>query len=135
MNDSIAFIGLDTHKKTIAVAIATDGRDGEVRYFGEIANDPVAVDKLARRLSAKYSALRFCYEAGPCGYGLQRQLTALGHDCIVVAPTQIPAFNADPESTRRRSRDAHRKGMQGMAFKPPQMPLGSDEGDLGRKLP
>ncbi len=85
MNESKAFSGLDTHKKTIAIAIASEGRDGEVRYFGEIANDPAAVDKLARRLSAKYHELNFCYEAGPCGYGLQRQLAALGHECIVVA--------------------------------------------------
>jgi transposase len=26
----------------------------------------------------------------PCGYGLYRQLLALGHDCQVVAPSLIP---------------------------------------------
>ena len=102
MNDFTAFIGLDTHKKTIAVAIAADGRDGEVRYFGEIANDPAAVDKMVKRLSVKYRQLRFCYEAGPCGYGLQRQLTALGHECIVVAPTHIAPLKSDRIKNDRR---------------------------------
>ncbi len=101
MNDSKGFIGLDTHKKTIAVAIASDGRDGEVRYFGEIANDPVAVEKLSHRLSAKYRELNFCYEAGPCGYGLQRQLAALGHECIVVAPSLIPVKTDRIKNDRR----------------------------------
>lgn len=101
MNGSKAFIGLDTHKNTIAVAIASEGRDGEVRFFGEIANDPGTIDKLARRLSARYHELNFCYEAGPCGYGLQRQLTALGHGCIVVAPSLIPVKSDRIKNDRR----------------------------------
>ena len=72
MTSNTAFIGLDTHKKTIAIAIAEDGRDGEVRYYGQIPNEPAAVLKLVKRLASNYSKLFFCYEAGPCGYGLQR---------------------------------------------------------------
>ena len=34
--------------------------------------------------------LQSCYEAGPCGYGLYRQLIALGRDCQVVAPSLMP---------------------------------------------
>jgi transposase-like protein len=41
-------------------------------------------------LSQSGEALSFCYEAGPCGYGLYRDLTALGHGCTVVAPSLIP---------------------------------------------
>jgi transposase len=87
---NIAFIGLDTHKETIAVAIAEDGRAGEVRYYGQIANDPAGVLKLVKKLAGKYDKLHFCYEAGPCGYSLQRQLTGLGHDCVVIAPSHTP---------------------------------------------
>ena len=46
--------------------------------------------------------LRFCYEAGPCGYGIQRQLTAAGHECVVVAPSLIPRRPGDRIKTDRR---------------------------------
>lgn len=83
-----SFIGLDVHKETISVSIAEDGRNGAVRYLGVIANVPDEVHKLAKRLS-RHGELEFCYEAGGCGYGIYRQLTALGHRCIVVAPSMI----------------------------------------------
>jgi transposase len=95
MLHSNAYIGLDTHKKSIAVAIADDGRDGEVRYYGAIANEPAAVAKLVKRLASKYERLYFCYEAGVCGYKLQRQITSLGHECTVIAPSLIPAKAGD----------------------------------------
>ena len=46
--------------------------------------------------------LSFCYEAGPCGYGLHRQLVEMGHDCIVVAPSLIPLKAGDRVKTDRR---------------------------------
>src|SRR3954463_3708506 len=46
--------------------------------------------------------LRFCYEAGPCGYGIQRQLTTAGHECIVVAPSLIPRKPGERIKTDRR---------------------------------
>ena len=46
--------------------------------------------------------MSFCYEAGPCGYGLHRQLTELGYDCIVVAPSLIPVKAGDRVKTDRR---------------------------------
>jgi transposase len=90
MTDNTVFIGLDTHKETIAVAIAEDGRDGEVRYYGQIDNQPPAVLKLVKKLASKYGRLRFCYEAGPCGYGLQRLIAGLGHECVVIAASHTP---------------------------------------------
>jgi transposase len=102
MTETSAYIGLDTHKNSIATAIASHGRDGEVRFYGEIANTPAAIDKLAKRLASKYERLHFCYEAGPCGYGVHRQLTGLGHQCIVVAPSQIPIKNGNRVKNDRR---------------------------------
>jgi len=93
---------LDTHKATITVAVAKGGRDGEVRLHGRIANRPAAVERLARSLAERYGRLRFCYEAGPCGYGLYRQLRRLGHDCIVAAPSLIPRRPGDRVKTDRR---------------------------------
>ncbi|MCP4287549.1 MAG: hypothetical protein GY792_24435, partial [Gammaproteobacteria bacterium] len=79
-----AYIGLDVHKETIAIAVARAGRDAP-ESGGEIANRPKTVTKLVERLNQEFEGevLLFCYEAGPCGYGLYRQLLELGHDCQV----------------------------------------------------
>ena len=80
----------DACLETIAVALAGAGVRGDVREYGKVANTPSAVKDLATKLSRVGNALRFCYEAGPCGYGIQRQLTLAGHGCVVVAPSLIP---------------------------------------------
>jgi len=100
--DRTVCVGLDTHKAKMAVAVAEPGRSGEVRFQGEITNQPDAVRRLIERLGAKHGRLRVCYEAGPCGYGLQRQITALGHDCMVVAPSLVPRKPGDRVKTNRR---------------------------------
>ncbi len=102
MEKGITYVGLDTHKETITVALAAEGRDWEVRSLGRIANRPAAVARLVRQLSERHGRLRFCYEAGPCGYGLYRQLRALGHDCLVAAPSLIPRRPGDRVKTDRR---------------------------------
>jgi transposase len=95
------YVGLDVHKATIAAAVAR-GIQGEVTYYGEIENTPAAVRKLVKRLSPNGEVLSVCYEAGPCGYGLHRELTALGHDCAVVAPSLIPRKAGERLKTDRR---------------------------------
>ena len=102
MEKPITYIGLDVHKETIAVALAAAGKRGEVRAYGTMANTPTALKALASKLAKSGSALRFCYEAGPCGYGIQRQLSAAGHDCVVVAPSLIPRKPGDRIKTDRR---------------------------------
>ena len=86
MADCISYIGLDVHKESIVVAVASGGLRGEVREYGRIANTATALDRLLRKLGSDGTTLRFCYEAGPSGYGIQRRLSAQGHECIVVAP-------------------------------------------------
>jgi transposase len=89
------------HKATIAVSVA-DANGGEVRYVGEIANTPEAIEKLVRQLRKGDAHLSFCYEAGPCGYGIYRQLSDLGWDCQVVAPSLIPRKAGERVKTDRR---------------------------------
>jgi transposase len=99
---SEAFVAFDTSKSRNAVAIAEAGRTGEVRFVGEIENSGAATAKLVRKLAGKYRRLTFCYEAGPTGYGLYRQITKLGHECIVAAPSLIPQRPGDRVKTNRR---------------------------------
>lgn len=96
------FIGPDVRKATISVAVARGKRGGEVRHWGTAPHRPDHVRKLIEKLSASGTRLRFCYEAGPCGYGLHRQLVEMGHDCIVVAPSLIPLKAGDRVKTERR---------------------------------
>lgn len=74
MSESLKYVGLDVHKDTIAVAVAEEGQRSEVREHGDIANTPAAMTKLLAKLGGPGVDLHICYEAGPCGYGIQRQV-------------------------------------------------------------
>jgi transposase len=100
--DDITFVGLDVHKATVSVAVAESGRGGEVRPVGVFENRPEILAKMAARLANGGRRLSFCYEAGPCGYGLHRLLTGYGHECVVVAPPLIPMRAGDRIKTDRR---------------------------------
>lgn len=102
MGERITFVGLDVHKETITVALADEGNRGEVREYGRIANTPEAVGGLLAKLGRAGTRLCFCYEAGPCGYGIQRQLTAAGHECVVIAASLIPRKPGERIKTDRR---------------------------------
>ena len=66
------FVGIDVSKDRHAVAVAEGGRNGEVGFYGEIGSDNASVSRLVRKLERPGSRLRFCYEVGPAGYGLER---------------------------------------------------------------
>ena len=100
--DSEVYVGLDTSKLKISVAVAETGRNGEVRFLGDVDSTPEAVWRLVAKLAKRHQRLAFCYEAGPTGYGLYRQITALGHDCTVVAPSLIPKRPGERVKTNRR---------------------------------
>jgi hypothetical protein len=50
MTETINFVGLDVHKKTIAVATVEGLASADVRFFGTIANTPEAIRSLLRKL-------------------------------------------------------------------------------------
>ncbi len=101
MKEFEAYIGLDVHKNTIAVAAARSGRCA-AEYCCEIRNEGEVAARLLERVSCYGESLSFCYEAGPCGYVLQRELESLGHECVVVAPSLIPKRPGNRVKTDRR---------------------------------
>jgi transposase len=96
---TVRFIGLDVHAETIAVAVAEP--TGEVRSLGVIPNRQDSIRRMLKKLGA-IQRLRVCYEAGPTGYVVYWQLTALGVRCEVVAPTLVPVKAGDRVKTDRR---------------------------------
>ena len=95
----VRFVGLDVHAETIAVAVAEP--DGAVRSVGVIPNRSASIRKLVKKLGPA-DQMRVCYEAGPTGYVVYWELTALGVPCEVVAPTLVPVKAGDRVKTDRR---------------------------------
>lgn len=99
--NGITFVGMDAHKKAINVAMLLPGQNKPVEW--QLANEPAAIRRLAKKLQREAPGeVRCCYEAGPCGYVLQRQLEAGGVICEVVAPSLIPVKPGERIKTDRR---------------------------------
>ena len=114
MEQRSMLVGMDVHKESIDISLAEEGRDGEVRHDGGITGDLEALAKVVKALRAPTRRLRWVYEAGPCGCGIHRDLTAQGEECVVVNPSSMPKRSGDRIKTDRRDGDAlarwHRAG-------------------------
>lgn len=97
-----AFVGIDVAKLKNAIAIAEAGREGEVRFFGEVDASATSMRRVIGRIASRFDYVHFCYEAGPTGYGLYRLIRSLGHECTVVAPSLLPRKPGDRVKTNRR---------------------------------
>ena len=93
------YVGLDVHGETIAAAIG-EGH-GKVRSLGQFPNRPESVRKFIEQVGEP-KQLKVCYEAGPTGYALYWQLTKMGVECEVVAPSLIPTKPGEKVKTDRR---------------------------------
>ena len=103
MVDSIVYVGLDTDKKGIDVAVAEEGQRGEVRSLGRYPNTVDGLARALKKIEREGRRLEVCYEAGPCGYGIHRRLNARdGVNCQVVAPSMVPRRPGDRVKTNRR---------------------------------
>ncbi|HEX7500606.1 MAG TPA: IS110 family transposase [Polyangia bacterium] len=95
-------MGLDVHKDTIVIAVADQGREGEVRVYGTISSDLHAVERAIAKLRADGAELRVAYEAGPTGFGLYRHLRKMHIECLVVAPSKMPVPGGRRQKNDRR---------------------------------
>lgn len=100
MTNNNIVVGLDVHKKTVVSAELHLGMD-QVSERRTLENTPEEIEKLVHRVTARGKAV-FCYEAGPCGYTIHRQLTKMGVDCVMIAPSLTPRRPGDRVKTDRR---------------------------------
>lgn len=131
MENCITVVGLDVHKDSIVVAVLRRGAE-RVTETATIANDPTAIEKLVKRLTAAEPAT-FVYEAGPCGYHLHRQITELGHRCVVIAPALIPVRPGDRVKTDQR--DAEKLARYHRAGELTEIRVPTREEEAARDLP
>lgn len=99
MQKRIIWIGLDVHAASIALARFDEGATNPIT--SELSNERKLIERTFKKLAAE-GELRVCYEAGPCGYEVCRQLRAMGIDCVVIAPSLIPSKPGDRVKTDRR---------------------------------
>lgn len=101
MEEGITFVALDAHKVDNQVAMLLPGATKPVEW--DCTNERQAVRRMVRRVRRQAPGeVRFCYEAGPCGYALQRWIQEEGASCMVVAPSLIPRRPGDRVKTNRR---------------------------------
>ena len=128
MADVTTYVGLDVHQASIAVARLTGVARTPENW--EIPNDRAAVRRLARKLRREASGpIQSCYEAGPCGYAVQRQLIAEEVPCQVIAPALMPRKPGDRvEDGSARCTEAGGVVARGVADRSPPTDAGRGSG-------
>ena len=101
MEEVITYVGIDAHKRELHVAMLIGTAATPVTWTVE--NEPKAIERLHRKLEREAPGpVRVCYEAGPCGYALQRHLTKGRASCVVIAPALMPRKPGDRVKTDKR---------------------------------
>jgi transposase len=101
MKQVTTYVGIDAHKKDLFIAMLIGQEKTPVTW--QLANEPHAVRRLVRKLEREAPGpVSAFYEAGPCGYALQRQMTTSRVSCDVIAPALIPRKPGERVKTNRR---------------------------------
>ena len=101
MKQVTTFVGIDAHKKDLFVAMLIGTATTPVTW--QLANEPGAVRRMVRKLERDAPGpVHVFYEAGPCGYALQRQMATDRITCDVIAPALMPRKPGERVKTNRR---------------------------------
>jgi transposase len=101
MKQVTTYVGIDAHKKDLFIAMVIGQQKTPVTW--QLANEPQAIRRLVRKLEREAPGpVNVFYEAGPCGYALQRQVTTSRVSCDVIAPALIPRKPGERVKTNRR---------------------------------
>lgn len=122
---SKVFVGMDVHKESIDITLAEHG--GEVRRWGAVGGDRAALTKAVRKLESGGAKLHFVYEAGPCGFWIERLIRARGHECWVVSPSLIPKRSGERVKTDRRDSEKLARMARAGELSPIYVPGEADE--------
>lgn len=78
MKKGVTVVGLDAHKVSINVAVLLAEAQRPIEW--QVSSERGSVRRMVKKVLALAPgmAVRFCYEAGPCGYALQRWIRELG---------------------------------------------------------
>jgi transposase len=97
----ITYVGIDAHKKEHRIYILYPGE--ELGKETKIKNHPQEIKRMVKKIKKNSSGpVRMCYEAGACGFALQRQIEACGAKCVVIAPSKTPVKKGERVKTDRR---------------------------------
>jgi len=92
---------MDTHKKDHKVALHYPCNEEIVRFV--VKNNARDIKRMVNKIKKQATAdVKFCYEAGVCGFTLKRRIEALGCQCVVIAPSLTPIKPGDHIKTDRR---------------------------------
>ena len=97
---SITIIAFDQHAATTVAAVLLPGQRTPALH--SLTSDSPTIVRFVKRVVRENGAVRCCYEAGPCGFELQRALAAEGIPCEIIAPALIPRRAGDRVKTDRR---------------------------------
>jgi transposase len=96
---STTIIAFDQHAATTVAAVLLPAHRTPALH--PLTSDTPTILRFITRLQ-RQGEVRCCYEAGPCGFELQRALAARGIPCEVIAPALIPRRPGDRIKTDRR---------------------------------
>jgi transposase len=99
-NATTSWVAMDTDAANIQVAIFRgEGKDPDEEF--QVGSDSRGIGRLKKKLEKEPGPVKCVYEAGPCGYGLYRQLREAGYECEVIAPSLTPRKPGQQVKTNR----------------------------------
>ena len=126
MEEPTTFVGMDVHKKQHKIAMLLPGSDEPVEWT--VQNQPDAIRRMVRRVKKQAPGpVEFSYEAGVCGFALQRLIEAQGVRCIVIAPSLMPIQPGRRVHTDRRDARKQAELHRGGFLTPVRVPSEAEE--------